>query len=302
MSDLPNLTASRVRSAWVGALSAGQENNWEICKEKSLWGSGANTAREVREGDEFFVWQSGQGWFARCVVTSNAIEPTASRPAPWDDGRRYKWIFGIRVIKELDPMFHPGSQNNRQNITGIPNIRLGQFPRLSTEESNAVRSFFGLTNPPQDNTDIEIERENDQHENEIMQRTLEGSLERERLVMARRGQGVFRRNVEQIETSCRVTGLRDLQHLRASHIKPWRDSSDDEKIDGHNGLMLSPHVDHLFDRGWILFENNGMLVPSPKLDLEVLQSWRIEPDRQLRPFLPRQIGYLEYHRELVFQH
>ena len=148
MSDLPNLTASRTRSAWVGALSAGQENNWEICKEKSLWGSGANTAREVREGDEFFVWQSGQGWFA------------------------------------LDPMFHPGSQNNRQNITGIPNIRLGQFPRLSTEESNAVRSFFGLTNPPQDNTDIEIERENDQHENEIMQRTLEGSLERERLVGA----------------------------------------------------------------------------------------------------------------------
>ena len=120
--------------------------------------------------------------------------------------------------------------------------------------------------------------------------------------MARRGQGVFRRNVEQIETSCRVTGLRDLQHLRASHIKTWRNSNDEEKIDGHNGLMLSPHVDHLFDRGWILFEDNGMLVPSPKLDLEVLQSWRIEPDRQLRPFLPRQIGFLEYHRELVFQH
>jgi predicted restriction endonuclease len=120
--------------------------------------------------------------------------------------------------------------------------------------------------------------------------------------MSRRGQGVFRKNVEQIEKSCRVTGLRDLQHLRASHIKPWKDSDDQEKVDGHNGLMLSPHVDHLFDRGWILFEDNGMLVPSPKLDVLVLQSWRIEPDRQPRPFLPRQIEYLEYHRELVFQH
>ena len=301
MSDLPVLSANRTRSAWVGALSAGQELNWEICKDKSLWGSGANTARGVREGDEFFLWQSGQGWFARCVVTSDATAPTALKPAPWDDGREYKWIFGIRVIKELDLVFNPGSANNRQNITGLHNIRLGQFPRLSSEESNAVRSFFGLVNPMPDRTEIEIERENDVHEEGIIQRTLEGSLERERLVMARRGQGVFRHNVEQIEKSCRVTGLRDLQHLRASHIKPWKDSDDDEKIDGHNGLMLSPHVDHLFDRGWILFEDNGMLVPSPKLDVLVLQSWRIEPDRKPRPFLASQIEYLEYHREIIFQ-
>lgn len=302
MSDLPPLSVNRTRSAWVGALSAGQEFNWEICKDKSLWGSGANTAGGVREGDEFFIWQSGKGWFARCVVTTDAIEPSQSNPAPWNDGRQYKWIFGIRVIKELDPVFNPGSTNNRQNITDLHNIRLGQFPRLTPVEADAVRSFFGLLNPPPDLTDIEIERANDKHEDEILQRTMEGSPERERLVKSRRGQGVFRHNVEQIEKSCRVTGLRDLQHLRASHIKPWKDSDDYEKLDGHNGLMLSPHVDHLFDRGWILFEDNGMLVPSPKLDALVLQSWRIEPDRQPKPFVPRQIEYLEYHRELVFQH
>jgi hypothetical protein len=302
MSDFPSVASGRMRSAWVGALSIGQESNWEICKDKSLWGSGANTAGAVCNGDEFFLWQSGAGWFARCIVTTDARIPTPSDPAPWDDGREYKWIFGIKVIKELDPIYQPGSTNNRQNITGIHNIRLGQFPRLSQEEANAVRSFFGLINPPSDPSDIDIEIQNDQHEDAIKQRTLEGSPERERLVMARRGQGVFRHNVEQIENSCRVTGLRDSQHLRASHIKPWKDSNDVEKVDGHNGLLLSPHVDHLFDRGWILFEDNGALVPSPKLDVLVLQSWRIEPDRVLRPFLPRQIEYLEFHRELVFQH
>jgi hypothetical protein len=118
MSDLPPLSSNRARGAWVGALSTGQEFNWDICKEKAMWGSGANTAGAVREGDEFFVWQSGKGWFARCVVTSDAVAPTIANPAPWDDGREYKWIFGIRVIKELDPIFHPGSTNNRQNITG----------------------------------------------------------------------------------------------------------------------------------------------------------------------------------------
>jgi len=302
MSDLPPLSGNRKRSAWVGSLSVGQEFNWPICKEKSLWGSGANTAGGVREGDEFFLRQSGKGWLARCVVTSDAIVPTSSNPAPWDDGRKYKWMFGIRVIKELDPVYNPGSTDNRQNITGIHNIRLGQFPRLTPVEADAVRSFFGLLNPPPNATDLEFERENDKHEADIIQRTIEGSLERERLVMSRRGQGVFRHNVEQIEKSCRVTGLRDLQHLRASHIKPWKDSNDKEKVDGHNGLMLSPHVDHLFDRGWILFEDNGMLVPSPKLDVLVLESWRIEPDRRPNPFSPQQIEYLVYHRELVFQH
>ena len=117
--------------------------------------------------------------------------------------------------------------------------------------------------------------------------------------MARRGQGRYRSNLELIEKSCRVTGLRDLMHLRASHIKPWRVSDDIEKLDGYNGLLLSPHVDHLFDRGWVLFENDGYLVPSPKLNPSVLQSWRIEPDRNGQPFVPQQIEYLEYHRECI---
>ena len=78
MSDLPVILANRTRSAWVGALSAGQEFNWEICKDKSLWGSGANTAGGVHEGDEFFLWQSGKGWFARCMVTSDAMYQNAA--------------------------------------------------------------------------------------------------------------------------------------------------------------------------------------------------------------------------------
>jgi len=296
MSDL-----NAIRNTWVCALSAGQESNWEICKEKSLWGSGAPSARAVKNGDTLFVWQSGSGWFARCIVTSDAMQPTKSNPAPWPDGREYKWIFGIRVIKELDPMFNPGSTNNRQNITEIPNIRLGQFPKLSTNEARAVESFFGLTNPRADPIAEILDQINDDHEREILNRPFEGPVEKEQLIKARRGQGRFRENLERIETSCRVTGLQDLKHLRASHIKPWRASDDVEKVDGNNGLLLSPHVDHLFDRGWILFQDDGRLVPSPKLDLVVLQSWRIEPDRNLKPFLSKQIEYLEYHREFIYQ-
>ena len=107
--------------------------------------------------------------------------------------------------------------------------------------------------------------EEENAEKEILQRTLEGPVEKLQLVKSRRGQGVFRDNVIQIEKYCRVTGVRAIEHLRASHIKPWAKSDDLEKVDGNNGLLLSPHVDHLFDRGWIRFEADGTMNGTYKL-------------------------------------
>jgi len=291
-------------STWVGALGAGQESNWDICIDHALWGSGSNTAGGVKAGDEFLLWKSGpgRGWLARCVVTSDARRPTKKDPAPWeDDGRDYKWIFGIRVLKQLDTPYNPGSSNGNQNITDIPNVRLGQFPKLDSEQTLAVRSFFGLINPPMTDEDMIFEDLDSAHERALLLRTMDGPLEKQQLINARRGQGLFRSNLEQIENHCRVTGLRSMRHLRASHIKPWRESEDLEKIDGHNGLLLSPHVDHLFDRGWIKFSDEGALIPSPKLEPEVLTSWRIEPPIDPAPFVDRQVDYLEYHREFIFQ-
>jgi predicted restriction endonuclease len=54
-----------------------------------------------------------------------------------------------------------------------------------------------------------------------------------------------------------------LEHLRASHSKPWRDSSNEERLDGENGLLLTPSIDHLFDRGFISFRSDGRLLVSP---------------------------------------
>jgi hypothetical protein len=301
MSDSPSSQASR--SAWVGALNVAHAGNWEICKAKKLWGSGAASAKGVRAGDDFYVWRSGEGggWFAQCRATSNARRPTAADPAPWPDGREYKWIFNIEILKESSAPFNPGSTGGAQNITGILNVRLSQFPRLTSQQAAALAPLIGGVNPPRD-PDIErLERENDQHENEIRQRQLLGPLERQALISARRGQGVFRDNLELIEKSCRVTGLRDLLHLRASHIKPWKDSDDREKIDGHNGLLLSPHIDHLFDRGWITFVDEGHLKASRQLDPLVFNTWRIEPDRNPPKFKTEQCEYLEYHREVIFR-
>lgn len=125
--------------------------------------------------------------------------------------------------------------------------------------------------------------------------------ERERLVMARRGQGLFRENLLRIENRCRITRVDNTKHLIASHTKPWRDCSNDERLDPENGFMLTPTVDHLFDKGFIGFENSGELIVSGVADRLSLEKMRIPVDQRYRvgSFTEGQREYLAWHRENI---
>ena len=125
---------------------------------------------------------------------------------------------------------------------------------------------------------------------------------RKAIVMARRGQGLFKQNVLKIETSCRITKVDKIEHLRASHCKPWRDSTNVERLDGENGLLLTPSVDHLFDRGFISFEDNGDVLVSPVAHRESLRRMGVNPESHTNvgSFSDGQKGFLEFHRESVF--
>lgn len=136
---------------------------------------------------------------------------------------------------------------------------------------------------------------------EIQAKKIEGDLEKIQLTKARRGQGIFRANVRLVEQSCRLTGVRNFKHLRASHIKPWKDASDSEKIDGNNGLLLSPHVDHLFDRGFITFKNSGDVIVSKELNPTVLNQWSLDKIENVGGFNKRQSEFMEFHRDTVFK-
>jgi hypothetical protein len=135
---------------------------------------------------------------------------------------------------------------------------------------------------------------------EIAGSTTISATEKPQLILARRGQGLFRARLELLEAGCRLTGVKDRAHLRASHIKPWRASSNVERLDGSNGLLLAPHVDHLFDRGFISFEDDGALLVSPRLDLAVLAAWSLVAAQDAEAFSDKQRGYLAYHRGKVF--
>ncbi|WP_234192691.1 HNH endonuclease [Pseudacidovorax sp. NFM-22] len=119
---------------------------------------------------------------------------------------------------------------------------------------------------------------------------------KQQLINARKGQGLFRSRVSAISPHCRVTGTADPRVLVASHIKPWSKSSDKERLDGNNGLLLAPHVDRLFDRFWISFGDDGQLLTAGPAVAILLRNWGIEPNLRSGPFTRRQSKYMTYHR------
>jgi hypothetical protein len=126
---------------------------------------------------------------------------------------------------------------------------------------------------------------------------------RDQQVKARRGQGLFRFRVFQIESACRLTGIFNPDLLIASHIKPWRlCETTHERLDGANGLLLTPHVDRLFDRGLIGFSDDGDVLRSGALPADDLHRLGLAEacGRNAGAFTERQRFYLGWHREAVF--
>lgn len=123
------------------------------------------------------------------------------------------------------------------------------------------------------------------------------------LVRARRGQGQFKKNVYMIEKKCRITGVDRLEHLIASHTKPWRDcKTAEERLDAENGLLLTPTIDHLFDRGYVSFESDGELIISPVAHAESMRRMGVPTEKttNVGSFSSGQRRYLEFHRESIF--
>jgi putative restriction endonuclease len=125
--------------------------------------------------------------------------------------------------------------------------------------------------------------------------------ERLAIITARKGQGLFKDRVSLIETRCRITGVENPVHLVASHCKPWRDSSNEERLNGENGLLLTPSIDHLFDRGFIGFENNGTLIVSPVAHRPSLERMGIDTKSVVNVggFTNGQKQFLDFHRTSV---
>lgn len=147
-------------------------------------------------------------------------------------------------------------------------------------------------------TEPDASKEINEHAGEF--KTL-SETEQQSIRKSRLGQGVFRTNLIKLWGSCSITSLPDMALLKASHLKPWKDSSNSERLNPYNGLLVIPTYDLLLDKGLISFNTNGRVIISKRLGIFGQKIFHVDKALKLRKFFPENKEFLEYHRDEVFK-
>jgi hypothetical protein len=129
------------------------------------------------------------------------------------------------------------------------------------------------------------------------------STEAERLVVQRVGQEIFREAlIEYWDGRCPLTAIDEKPLLRASHIVPWAECADDaQRLDVHNGLLLSALWDAAFDDGWVTFDDDGTAVAAPALGTAAAAALGLAAPVRLAGFRKAHCANLAWHRAHVLR-
>jgi hypothetical protein len=260
----------------IVAIGIAQSYCWENPKPLEFGTAGQN-------------WEN-IGWKVKVEFTelSNIIRP-----------KDHMSVLGPYLPEKYSPLQPNGNGLQSVYLTELPNPLAEMLMGLIGQEVAALSLTAQTVKPvPADDLDYWEHK----LELDIVGDTSVRETERLAIVRARIGQGLFKERVSMIETKCRITGVENPVHLVASHCKPWRDSSNQERLDGENGLLLTPSIDHLFDRGFIGFENNGKLIISPVADRPSLERMGVETQQSVNvgSFSSGQKQFLDFHRNSVF--
>ena len=133
---------------------------------------------------------------------------------------------------------------------------------------------------------------------EIQNKSDSKITEKNNLILCRIGQGNFRKDLIKLWKKCSTTGYKEINFLTASHIKPWRNSEPNERLDKFNGFLLTPNLDKAFDNGFISFDESGNIIISKKFKnpekLGINEQMKIELFEENKP-------YLKFHRKEILQ-
>jgi hypothetical protein len=165
---------------------------------------------------------------------------------------------------------------------------------------------FGLNSIADPNFVEELERHVDGHASDNSEAedidaiekdlTIRDETTRKALIDARKGQGKFRKNLDmRWNDACAVTDCSIRPVLRASHIKPWKSSSNEERLDPHNGLLLLANIDILFENGFVSFDDDGRMLVSKTLSAEDRRLFGLPKNLKRKPDAGER-RYLAQHR------
>jgi len=236
---------------------------------------------------------------------------------------QYVYINKTSGDKDSTLVIHPDFKDNRQDFLLLKGVdssepiyhssNMGEFPKrinngktpisygipFGFQDTSACVSFL---NKFTGKGSIEYTDEIDDIDSANESLSLLTETERKAIVKSRIGQGVFRELLIQYWKGCSITGLNYFPVLKASHIKPWKVSSNYERLDPFNGLFLTPNLDTAFDRGYISFSDNGEIIISSKLSLDAQKNLGIDSMLKLRMLADEHKKYLSFHRDNVLKY
>lgn len=177
--------------------------------------------------------------------------------------------------------------------------------KLSNNDTKEITYWFQLV---KNGTDVEdffdLGKSEDTIVKDIKNDVTIDSTEKESLIKSRKGQGKFKKNALELMNSCPFTGISDEFLLRGSHIMPWaRCKTNEQRLTGFNGLILTPTYDVLFDKGFISFENNGKLLVSRALGSDTIKVLNLIPGKiyDIYNIEGKRNIFLDYHRKNIFK-
>lgn len=237
--------------------------------EKAAWDNGYRILREIERGWLRYGSTTAKGdiWIAG-----------ASAQGPWLLSIEHSGV--IAEIETLDsaPNAGPGRATYAFSALGKLHAALDRVYKLAASLPDAPLSRFIK-------------------ETAILPQTTEA----ERLVVQRIGQSVFRDALmDYWGGCCPLTGITNPELLRASHIIPWSECDDKERLNVHNGLLLSALWDAAFDKGLVSFAGDGTPILSARLSAAARRALILDASPILSGLRDPQRERLAWHRANAF--
>src|SRR4051794_1173085 len=187
------------RDTWIVAVSVARSNGYDARKPTEFGQAGSN-------------W-SNEGWRVdvQYVPVSHPIRPKDH----------------IDAVRPLLPTKYSPLQANGDGLQSVYLAALSDqlgnlLLDLLRQNGNQLQLPIMSAGTVDGRREEVIDQEEQQVEEGLRAAEDVGTTERQQLIRARRGQGLFRENVQRFEQHCRITGVADPRFLIASHILPWR--------------------------------------------------------------------------------
>lgn len=229
----------------------------------------ANNSRaisRIQPGDGVLAYENGVGVIAFGEALPGNVREVTHQGSMVNGAERVEYHLPVRWLVDLReaPLTHTEVRRfaNVQPVRSSQQVHQGKQWILDQVRDVAARSQY----------ERQLEVRTKQMQEDLA--ALEGdqsreSTTRQALIEARVGQGKFRADLlKEFAGRCAVSGLSLSPVLRASHIVPWREANDSQRLDPSNGLLLRADLDALFDFALITFDDRGKLLVSMLISAE----------------------------------